>query len=125
MRGTGWSREFVVLPGEKKVMKNTYQLPEAVWDCWRSSHSKPTDIAKHQQARLADLVSYARTHAPFYQQHYHQLPLNASDNHLLPPVTKSELMAHFDEWVTDPAITGVQTSCDRFVRGRFKTVMEQ
>lgn len=40
-----------------------------------------------------------------YQQIYNQLPPGASDIYLLPPVTKSELMAHFDEWVTDPAVT--------------------
>ncbi len=41
-------------------MKNTFQLPKAIWDCWRSSHSKPGVIAKRQQARLADLVRSLR-----------------------------------------------------------------
>jgi phenylacetate-coenzyme A ligase PaaK-like adenylate-forming protein len=86
-------------------MRNTWQLPKAAWDCWRSSRGKPAAIAAGQQARLADLVVFARAHAPFYQRLYHQIPPGASDIRLLPPVTKSELMAHFDEWVTDPAVT--------------------
>ncbi len=86
-------------------MRNTWQLPKAAWDCWRSSRSKPRVIATRQQARLADLVGFARAHSPYYHQRYHQLPPGASDIHLLPPVTKSELMAHFDEWVTDSVVT--------------------
>jgi phenylacetate-coenzyme A ligase PaaK-like adenylate-forming protein len=86
-------------------VRNSFQLPKAVWDCWRSSYSKKTVIAALQQARLADLVRFAQAYASFYRQRYHQLPPGTSDIHMLPPVTKSELMAHFDEWITDPAVT--------------------
>lgn len=47
----------------------------------------------------------ARAGSPFYERLYRGLP--ASDLALrdLPPVTKPELMADFDDWVTDRALT--------------------
>jgi phenylacetate-coenzyme A ligase PaaK-like adenylate-forming protein len=36
------------------------------------------------------------------------VPARIDDVRDLPPVTKAELMAHFDEWVTDPEVTRVE-----------------
>lgn len=86
-------------------MSNPWQLPKAVCDVRRGSRSKPSVMATVQQARLADVVGFARAHSLFYQQRYSHLPADLTELRLLPPVTKSELMAHFDEWVTDRAVT--------------------
>jgi len=57
----------------------------------------------NREARLAALLAHARAHSRFYARHWRDVapdaPLEA-----LPPVTRSALMAHFDDWVTDPAI---------------------
>ncbi|WHF22291.1 hypothetical protein QJS66_19545 [Kocuria rhizophila] len=42
---------------------------------------------------------------PYYRRHYQGLPATITDPQLLPITTKAELMAHFNEWVTDPAVT--------------------
>lgn len=76
------------------------------WQIWRAIRQEPAEIKQVQRRRAADLVAFARDFSPFYYRHYRHLPA-AGDYpwHELPPVTKSTLMEHFDEWVTDPAIT--------------------
>lgn len=86
-------------------MSNRWQFPGAVWDIWRNNHSKPSTILACQQARLAELIQFARTHSPLYRKLYSHLPQDVQEIGLLPIVTKSELMANFDSWVTDQAVT--------------------
>jgi phenylacetate-coenzyme A ligase PaaK-like adenylate-forming protein len=50
--------------------------------------------------RLQSLLTYARENSPYYATLYGGLPSDASLSDL-PPVSKRELMAHFDQWVTD------------------------
>ena len=49
-------------------------------------------------------MAHARERSPYYRQLYRGLPADPRLD-LLPPVTKPELMADFDRWVTDPRIT--------------------
>lgn len=83
------------------------------WDVWRATHCRPAAIAARQQARLADLVAFARARSPYYRSLYRHLPERVADVRPLPPVTKRELMAHFDEWVTNPSVT--RDSVDAFL----------
>lgn len=57
-----------------------------------------------QQERLAHLVQYAKHHSPYFSQKLPHLgaPLRLAD---LPVTQKAELMAHFDDWVTDRSIS--------------------
>lgn len=78
------------------------------WDAWRATRGGATAIATRQQERLQALVEYARRTSPFYAEHYSAVasgPIRLEELHQLPAVTKPELMARFDDWVTDPAIT--------------------
>ncbi|MCE1253567.1 MAG: phenylacetate--CoA ligase family protein [Anaerolineae bacterium] len=69
-----------------------------------SSHT--TDgINRQQRARLADLVQFARTSSPFYRELYRGLPDGLESIRQLPITNKKQLMARFDDWVTDPKIT--------------------
>ncbi len=86
------------------------------WDLWRTRRGGAPAIAARRQSRLASLIAFARAHSPFYAQRYRQLPPHTTDLQSLPPVTKSDLMAHFDEWVTDPQAT--RASVDVFVADR-------
>ncbi|MEU6794205.1 hypothetical protein ABZ907_21115 [Nonomuraea wenchangensis] len=65
-------------------------------------------MAARQRARLTELVAWARTRSPYYQHLYRDLPSEVADLALLPPTGKRELMAAFDDWVTDPAVTLAQ-----------------
>ena len=61
-------------------------------------------LERLQQKRLRALVRYAREHSPFYGELYKGLGNGwmLSD---LPPVTKPELMARFDEVLTDRSVS--------------------
>lgn len=61
-------------------------------------------LEKLQRIRTASLVSHARTASPYFRSLYRELPdtpINLTD---LPPTKKSDLMANFDNWVTDPLL---------------------
>ena len=75
------------------------------WDAWRVRRAGPAAILAQQEARLRDLVAFARLRSPFYRERYRHLPSDVTELNRLPPVTKPELMANFDAWVTDPDVT--------------------
>ena len=74
-------------------------------DTWRTERAGAEAIRRRQQERLCRLVRHARTASPYYRRLYHGLPPRVADPLVLPPVGKHDLMAHFDEWVTDPEVT--------------------
>lgn len=57
-----------------------------------------------RRQRLTALVNYARQNSPYYKELYAALPDTPALCDL-PVVTKPELMAHWDEWVTDREVT--------------------
>ncbi|SFV22831.1 phenylacetate--CoA ligase family protein [Micrococcus terreus] len=65
----------------------------------------PQALVRRQRDRLAVMVAHARTCSPYYRRRYQGLPERITDPRVLPSTTKAALMAHFDEWVTDPALT--------------------
>ncbi|WLQ05113.1 phenylacetate--CoA ligase family protein [Arthrobacter oryzae] len=78
---------------------------EAAWRTWRAERGGPEAIRRLQQARLAELVEFARSGSPYYRRLYRDVPDKITDPRHLPPVGKRDLMANFDDWVTDPHIT--------------------
>jgi phenylacetate-CoA ligase len=68
-----------------------------IYDIWRTGYGDQAAIAARQQARLVDLARFAMKQSLFYKNHYR-------DKGYLQPVTKHDLMANFDDWVTDPAV---------------------
>jgi phenylacetate-coenzyme A ligase PaaK-like adenylate-forming protein len=79
-------------------------------DARRITRGTPEMLAARQRERLNDLVAFARANSPFYAEKYRNIPETITDVRQLPPVTKPELMEHFDEVITDPAVrkAGVQ-----------------
>lgn len=61
-------------------------------------------LATVQARRLQALVKHAVEHAPFWREKYRGIDLDRFKLADLPPTNKGELMAHFDDTVTDPAI---------------------
>jgi len=84
---------------------NPAEVTAVLWDAWRAQRGGPTAIARRQTARLAALVRFARERSPLYRELYRGLPAGDVRLEQLPPVTKPRLMADFDAWVTDPAVT--------------------
>lgn len=60
-------------------------------------------ICELQKSRFDELVAYAREKSPFYRSLYQDLGESPVITQL-PPVNKRQLMANFDDWVTDPAL---------------------
>ncbi len=62
-------------------------------------------IARLREARLARLLDWTGRHSAFYRERWGRH--GGHERHLaaLPAVRKAELMARFDDWVTDPAVT--------------------
>ncbi len=73
-------------------------------------------IAAAQRQRLADLVHVARERSPYCRRAWQHLPRGDVALADLPVTTKSALMAAFDDWCTDRAITW--TEVERFVAAR-------
>jgi hypothetical protein len=72
-------------------------------DARRLTCGKPEMLAARQRERLNEVVAFARANSRFYAEKYRGLPEIITDVRQLPPVTKLELMEHFDDVITDPA----------------------
>lgn len=70
----------------------------------RVTRLPPDYIARMQHRRLRRLVEHAIDHSPFFRRKYRAIDVDRLHLADLPPLTKGELMAHFDETVTDPAV---------------------
>lgn len=75
------------------------------WDAFRAHRRGPEAIRARQRERLAELVAFAREHSVYYRDLYQGMPERVEDVAALPVTDKPRLMAHFDEVVTDPAVT--------------------
>lgn len=76
-----------------------------VLDAGRAKRQGLTGLERRQQDRLAEIVAFARTRSPFYRRLYEGLPDRVRDPSFLPVTNKAVLMAQFDDWVTDRAVT--------------------
>ncbi|MCK2242901.1 MULTISPECIES: phenylacetate--CoA ligase family protein [unclassified Crossiella] len=73
------------------------------WQAWRDRRGDRTRVLSRQRARITELIAHARARSPYFRAHYADLTrdFRLTD---LPPTSKPELMARFDEWVTDPEV---------------------
>lgn len=76
-----------------------------LFDMWKARKQGIAAITKRQHDRLAEMVAFARANSPYYHELYQDLPERVEDPKLLPVTNKKELMAHFDDWVTDREVT--------------------
>ena len=58
-----------------------------------------------QRPRVAELVAHARAHSPYYRELYAGLPSTVDTTETLPVTDKKALMARYDDWATDRAVT--------------------
>lgn len=71
----------------------------------RAMKQGPAAIALRQRSRSAEMVAFARANSPYYHELYKNLPTDVDDPALLPVTDKKQLMASFDDWVTDRSVT--------------------
>ncbi len=91
-------------------MNINWKQTSYLWDLWMTSQMGQTAITARGRQRLADLVGYVRRRSPFYRQLYSALPEGCHELPRLPPVSKRQLMAAFDDWVTDIRVRRVELS---------------
>lgn len=87
-----------------------------VVDLLRARREGVEGLARRERVRLTSLVGHARSASRYYGHLYAEVPADRADLDSLPPVTKPELMAAFDDWVTDPAVT--RAGVEAFVADR-------
>lgn len=78
---------------------------EAAFDVWQGSYLSSRAIAHTAGRRTRSLIAYARSASDFYARLYRRLPAAGVQLADLPPVSKQQLMEHFDEVVTQPRVT--------------------
>lgn len=54
--------------------------------------------------RIAALLAHARSRSDFYREHYRDVAHDCTDLASYPAVSRTQLMEHFDQWVTDPTL---------------------
>ena len=95
----------MALPTPKNAGREIPGFPWLLWDILRAGRDPPGETGLRRQARLRRLIEYARSRSSYYRERYAALPLGVCSLPELPPVAKSDLMANYDGWATDPAVT--------------------
>ena len=67
----------------------------------RQERVSPAELAALRQARLERLLAHAREHSAFYRE---RIPAGPVSLERVPPLEKAEMMARYDEIVTDPRL---------------------
>jgi phenylacetate-coenzyme A ligase PaaK-like adenylate-forming protein len=92
-------------PGNWSFLDASWRWAGYVSDaCMAQAAGRPV-IERLQRDRLASLIAFARRNSRLYREHWAHLPARSPRLAELPPVRKTMLMAHYDDWVTDPAVT--------------------
>jgi phenylacetate-coenzyme A ligase PaaK-like adenylate-forming protein len=107
-----WLVLFFVLPGV--LLKGACLVMYSVFAPWLSglvsvdvlccTHAVPSVLAQRQQERLQALLRGAMNNSPFYREHLAGVVPAHTRLQDLPSVGKAQLMARFEDWVTDPDI---------------------
>jgi phenylacetate-coenzyme A ligase PaaK-like adenylate-forming protein len=70
-------------------------------ETWWTREAGAAAVATAAERRWRALVDYAATHSPFYRERWRGAALDRVRPEDLPVVTKRELMASFDDWLTE------------------------
>jgi phenylacetate-coenzyme A ligase PaaK-like adenylate-forming protein len=81
---------------------------------WAAPLSGADGIARLRRRRLDELLVHAHAESAFYRRHHHEHAAARRELSEYAPVDKPTLMAHFDEWVTDPNLR--YEAIEKFIR---------
>jgi phenylacetate-CoA ligase len=90
---------------ETVVREGAWSASAVMLDVLTAMRLEPADIAERQTRRLRALLDATARDSAFYRRRWRGIDVATSRLQDLPVVQKHELMAHFPQWVTDPAIT--------------------
>jgi phenylacetate-CoA ligase len=74
-------------------------------EIWWTRSAGIDAILAARRNRFNALVRFAREQSPYYRHACRGLPAGPLDPRELPVMVKHDLMAHFDDWVTDPEVS--------------------
>ena len=110
-------------PGAREKPIDPVEAALGFWNCcanvadlWWSRHGGLAPVKGVASQRLRSLVRHARDASPFYKRHYADLPERGLALGELPTVSKSQLMASFDDWSTDRRVR--RADVERFLADR-------
>jgi len=102
--------DTAVPPGGRGRSWDPLQSTAAWWswvgrmsETWWTRHGGAGAVDAASAERLSSLLDFAREHSPHYRDRWRHVPKGAPLE-AYPVVTKRELMADFDRWVTDPRL---------------------
>lgn len=81
--------------------KRTDGILSLLWSNFWVKQNGKNAIDKIQSKRLSEMISYARTYSPFYKNLYSHLPEFIVEISNLQVTRKKDLMADFDQWITN------------------------
>ncbi len=73
-------------------------------EIWWTRNAGRSAIDAARASRASSLIAFAREHSPVYQRAWRDLPQRELALAEVPVATKREVMAHFDDWVTDSRV---------------------
>lgn len=72
---------------------------------FRATRMNPARMQEEQRQRLKHLLEIARVRSSYYREKFRHLDVGCTDLEKYPVTTKADMMNHFDQVVTDPAVT--------------------
>ena len=97
---------------------NPIERGKITLDSWQARGATRAEIEARRRRRLVEMLSFVWRQSRFYKQYYANVPEGSTDLTQYPPVTKPILMEHFEDVVTDTAIT--KAEIDEFVADEAK-----
>ena len=85
-------------------MLETLRFINLISSMVRTQRLTPTQVHELQQRRFRELLRYAYQHSPFYRRQFRGIDLERCDITDLPPLTKKDMMATYDDLPTDRRI---------------------
>jgi phenylacetate-CoA ligase len=90
------------------MASNSSVNESALWlvrDARKARKQGASAVESRWRSRLAEIVAFARSCSPYYRELYREVPERVEDPALLPVTNKRDLMARFNDWATDRAVT--------------------
>ena len=109
------SRERV--PYEKRRLAHIARAAELAGPLLRQIDWHPQRLRAHRREQLRRLLRHAKAHSPWHARRLAALDpdtVDEADLDEVPPMTKADLMANWDEIVTDPRLS--LTRCEEHIQ---------
>lgn len=108
-------------------MLETLRFIHLIRSMVKVQRQSPAQVHALQQRRFRELLHHAHEHSPYYRRQFRGIDLDRCAITDLPPLTKKEMMANYDDFPTDRAIQRTEleqfmaepANLGKFFRGRY------